>query len=899
MISAIRLALRGAATTPALSMFLVIVIAGLSYLGVAAPMMLEQGRTATIQNATAALPQISRWLTATAPGLPSFDSSADPEAGVWGSALSTIDASRRQQPPALRALLGEPRLMMAIDPQFSIDPDPARTDPVPINKIALVSEVGFESRIAVVEGRLPELTDPAVTVEVALTTEVAEQLAWPVGTERLWDGRTLLLTGTVAAIDPDTPDWAFIPGSLRPVLEVSSTGDQILVGAAFMHVDEVAALEDRVRDVKVTSWIPLDTDQITAASAAAVAAQLRLLTADPIELPMATDSFYNRGLSFSSGLPRVIGDGVTRGQAMTAVVAVAAVGPVAVAIVVLALVTRLIGVRRVGPVRVLRARGASTVRLIVLLGGEGAALGVLGAVIGSSTAAVESGLLAGWVLLIPALLAAVPALVLPWGVLTDAERHQRQDLGVTARRGSPRLIAELLFLALTVVLVALIAARPGGADADPLLLALPVLLGASASILCLRMLPPLLLLAERRGRGRASLTALLGPARARRDPLVRAAPVLAVVIGLGVAVFSVAFASTVTSGIQRSAVMDVGADVRVDASYITEDAAERVAQLEGVAQMAALQGDSAVEAETASENQRAHVYTIDTAEFARMQQGLPAALPLPASLAEPADGDRVPVVASQTLLERLGVDASGDLDEIGLEVGGREVHVIAVAPAQVPFGTAEQWVIVDTENARALGQRNIGLSQLYLSVGPNVDADEVGAAAVREVAGDAVFTTPARTAAVHEQDPAFSVVQGALLAASGIVAVLLAVAVVAMLVLGAVPRARMLAILRALGHPSRGEGRLVTWEVAPALLLALPFGAGVGISMAWLVIPQLDLRGFVGGPTQPPVELGGMWPVIVVVGFALVSAIAVIAATALASRLGTATAVRDGDEREQ
>ena len=899
MISSIRLALRGAATTPALSMFLVVVIAALSYLGVAAPLMLEQGRTATIQSATTALPQISRWLTAGAPGLPAFDATSDSEVGVWGSALSTIDESRREQPAPLRTLLGKPRLMLAIDPQFSIDPDPARTEPVPINKIALVSEVGFRSRIEVAEGRLPEVTDPSAVVEIALTTEVAEQLAWPVGTERLWDGRTLLLTGTVSATDPDAPDWAFIPGSQRPMVEVSSTGDRILVGAAFMHVDEVAALEDRVRDVKVTSWIPLDTDRITAANAAAVAAQLRLLTADPVELPMATDSFYNRGLSFSSGLPRVIGEGVTRGQAMSAVVAVAAIGPVAVAVVVLALVTRLIAVRRVAAVRVLRARGSSTPRLIAHLGGEGAALGALGGMIGVGAAAAEPGLLAGWVLLIPLLLAAVPVAVLPWSVLTQAERHQRHDLGDTARRGSPRLLAELVFLALTAVTIVLIAVRPGGADADPLLLALPVMLGAAASILCLRVLPPLLLLAERRGRRRASLTSLLGPARARRDPLVRAAPVLAVVIGLGVAVFSVSFASTVTNGIARSAVMDVGADVRLDASYITEDAAERVADLPGVARMAALRGDSAVEAETASQDQRAHVYTIDTAEFAAMQQGLPAALPLPASLAEPADGDRVPVVASRTLLERLGVDAGDDLDGIELEVAGTAVRVVAAAPAQVPFGTAEQWVIVDTENARSLGQRNIGLSQLYLSVAPDADAAAVGAAAVGEVAGDAVFTTPARAAAVHEQDPAFSVVQEALLAASGIVAALLAVAVVAMLVLGAVPRARMLAILRTLGHPSRGEGRLVTWEVAPALLLALPFGAGVGIAMAWLVIPQLDLRGFVGGPTQPPVDLGGGWPVVVVIGFALVSAIAVIAATALASRLGTATVVRDGDEQDQ
>lgn len=896
MTSSARLVLRGATTTPALSVFLVVVIAALSYLGVAAPLLLEQGRTATIQRATASLPQTSRWLAADAPGLPAFDATSDPDTGIWGSALAMIDAARRQQPEPLRGVLGAPQMVMAIDPQFSIDKDPERTEPVPINKVALVSDIGLLDRITVADGRLPEVTDPADGVEIVLAVDVAAQLAWPVGSERVWDGLTLRLTGTVTATTPDAGDWAFVPGSLRPMVEVSTSGDRILVGAGFMHVDQVAALPELVRDVKVTAWMPVRTAGIDAANAAALTAQMRLLTADPVYLEMHTDSFFNRGLSFASGLPRVIDDGVSRGEAMTAVVTVAAVGPIAVALVVLALVTRLIAVRRIAAVRVMRARGASSLRLVALLGGEGAALGMLGAGIGAGAAAVQPGWLAGWVLLIPLLLAAVPAAVLPSSTLDDAERHERRDLGGTSHRGSRRLVVEGLFLALTVVLVVLVMVRPGAASADPMLLALPVMLGGAGSILCLRLLPSLLMVAERQARTRPSLSALLGPARARRDPLVRAAPVLAVVIGLGVAVFSVAFAATVTSGIARSAAMDVGADVRVDASYITDGAAERVAALDGVAGMTALRGDSAVQATAGAENQRAHVYTIDSDEFAAMQRGLPAAIPLPPSLAEPAEGEAVPVVASQTLLARLGVDADGDLG--GIEIGGTPVTVVAVAPAQVSFGSAEQWVIVDTVNARALGQRNIGLSQLYLAVSPEADPDEVGAAAAREIAGDASYRTPAQAAAVHEQDPAFSVVQGALLAASSIVAALLAVAVVAMLMLGAVSRARMLAILRTLGHPSRGDARLVTWEVAPALLLALPFGAGVGVAMAWLVIPQLDLRGFVGGPSQPPVVLGGIWPLVVVVGFALVSTVAVAAATVLASRLGTATVIREGDEQE-
>jgi putative ABC transport system permease protein len=106
----------------------------------------------------------------------------------------------------------------------------------------------------------------------------------------------------------------------------------------------------------------------------------------------------------------------------------------------------------------------------------------------------------------------------------------------------------------------------------------------------------------------------------------------------------------------------------------------------------------------------------------------------------------------------------------------------------------------------------------------------------------------------------------------------------------------MLAILRTLGHAPRGAGGLVMWEVAPALLLSLPFGTGVGIAMAGLVIPQLDLRAFVGGAVQPPVVLGGVWLLIAVAAFALVAAVAILVAVLLASRLGMASAIR-ADER--
>ncbi len=882
--------MRGASTTPLLSLFLVVVIAVLSYLGVAAPTLLADGLTATIHRAVATVPELSRWPSATTPGLPAFTTGSDGEAGVWGTAVAALEEHRQEQPEPLRGLLGEPRLVIAVDPSPTVDEDPERVGPVPSNRVGLVSDPGFIDRVDLVEGRLPEVTDPADGIEMVLTESVADQLNWQSGTQRRWEDTTLTLTGVVAPSGRDDGDWPFISGAAEPIVEVDANGDRVLVAAGFMHVDEVAAFTGRISDIKVTSWMPLDADAIDAASAAAVAAQLRLLTATPAEIEMYDRTFYNRGLPFSSALPQAIDTGTARGDAMTSVITVAAVGPISVALVVLILVSRLIALRRVASARVLQARGASAGRLTAMLGGEGAVLGVLGAALGAGIAAVRPGWSGGWGVIIPAVLAAVPALVLPWGALTDAARRGRGDLGERSRTGAARMVLELLILAVTALLAALILTRSAAGAADPLLLAVPVLLGASGGVLALRLLPVLLGLAERRGRRRASLSALLGPARARRSPVVRMAPVLGVVVGLGVAVFSVAFVSTVSDGVERSAAISVGADVRVDAAYIGADGAERVAALDGVRMMAALRGDSSVEASAGPQTARAHLYTIDRDDFVAVQRDSETAIPLPPALADQADGS-VPVVISEGLLVHLGLDDPEDL-----EVAGTPVSVVATAPSQVPFGSAEQWVIVDEVNAAALGERGTGSSRLYLDVISGADPDVVGAEAVATLGGDAAFETPSRVVATYADDPAFSVVRGALLAASVIVAVLLTVGVVATLVLGAPSRARMLAILRTLGHRHRAAGRLVAWEVTPALLTAVPFGVGAGAAMSWLVIPQLDLRGFVGGPAQPSVQSGGAWQLLVVGGFALIATAAVFTASVLASRARAVDTVSTDDE---
>lgn len=885
-----RLLTRGAVTSPLLSLLVIIVIAVLSALAVAAPALLSDGRTATIRRGVASVPDLTRWPSATMPGLPLASRTSDDSLGAWGGALAAVEQLRRTQPEPLRSLLGTPRITVGLDPSSTVDDDPQRTDPVPLNRVGLVSDPGLAGRVDLAEGRMPKKTDPADGVEIVFTRKVADELKWRVGEQRRWDRLQLTLVGIVTPNGKDAGDWTFIGGSSTPRVEVDGGGNRILIGAAFMHVDEASLLDEWTRNAKINSWMPFRTAGVDVTTAERASAQLRLLSADVVAIRMPDNGFYSRGLQFHSTLPQALDAGISRANAMTPVVTVAAVGPMMVALVVLTLVARLIAVRRVAGIRVLRARGASLGRLIALLGGEGALLGAIGAAIGVGGAAATSGLDGGRVLAVPVILALVPAVALPWSTLADAAAEGRRDLGERQGRETGRIALELLALAATVALAILVIARGQGGGADPVLLALTVLLGVVGSILTLRLLPLLLRLAERRGARRESLESLLGPARARRESAVRNAPVFGVVAGLGVAVFSIAFAATVSGGIVRAADIDVGADVRVDAAYITDAAVKDVAALDGVAALAATQDGDNAQISAGTNEQQTRVYVLDRAAFTRVQQGFDTRIPLPASLGERADGP-VPVVMSRALWNELGGA------EAKLEIGRTPVRVVGVVASDVPFGSTDEWVIVDAAGAKAVGQDSTGYSQLYLATASGADPDAVGAAAVAAAGGNAVFTTPERVVAAHAEDPGYTVVRGALLAASGIVAVLLIVAIIATLALGADTRARMLAILRTLGSVRRTAGRLVTWEVAPALLLALPFGVGAGVATAMLVIPQLDLRGFVGGSAQPPVSLGGVWTLAAVVGFALVAAFSVAVAAGLASRLDSADAIRAGDER--
>jgi putative ABC transport system permease protein len=232
-----------------------------------------------------------------------------------------------------------------------------------------------------------------------------------------------------------------------------------------------------------------------------------------------------------------------------------------------------------------------------------------------------------------------------------------------------------------------------------------------------------------------------------------------------------------------------------------------------------------------------------------------------------------------------------------LTIGGEPVDILGSAPTLTPLGSAGNWVAVDRSLADRLVTTDYSPGVVLLDLMPGADDDAVAKEALT-IAGTSNSTaaTPAMIAAVRLIDPALTGVRAALVSAVVVVALLLALAIGMTLVLGAPARGRLLSLLGALGFRRSRELPIVLWEVAPAVVVALPVGVGVGLLLPWVVIPAIDLTGFIGGTAQPAVHLGGWAPALVAAGFLAVTTVAVLLAALVARRVTAARTLRSIDE---
>ncbi|MFF9199650.1 FtsX-like permease family protein [Streptomyces sp. NPDC014779] len=560
--------------------------------------------------------------------------------------------------------------------------------------------------------------------------------------------------------------------------------------------------------------------------------------------------------AFVTDLDRIVAGHAGTRDAIASVVAVAAFGVGAVALVVLAMTGGLFAARRHAELALLRSRGASLAGIGGRLLGEtavisvpAAGLGLLLAVllVGADSAARFLPALAG-----AAAVAVVAAVLLPARAMVQHRRPQlhggREDL-VSARPSTRRTVAELTLLVLAVAAVTALRRR-GTADAgDHLVSAAPVLVALIAAVVLVRLYPLPLRWAARpaaRVRGTVGFLAL---ARAGRSSASGALPLLALLLALTTAAFGGSVLTGVADARDRAASLAVGADARVNGeggrAPLPAGLADAVRGAPGVREVSPVQIEYGLELPsrlgTADQGMGAPLIGVEPVSYARLAArtgfgAFDAGLLKSTGTGGPehtGDSDRViPALASPKVAERLGTRPM----EIIAAAGRFHVKVVAVREA-TPALPDKDFLVV---NGTDLTNRAATALLVTGPAGAPLDAAALRSAVAAHGKGLGVVLREERRAAYVDsplQTGAEGLYRVAIAAGAGyaVLAVLLS------LLQTAPERTTLLARLRTMGLTRRQGRTLLALEALPQALLAAAGGALVGWATIALLSPGVDL----------------------------------------------------------
>ncbi|MBI3751678.1 MAG: hypothetical protein HY263_08515, partial [Chloroflexi bacterium] len=509
---------------------------------------------------------------------------ADPLVNVTGEGAA-IDAT---VPPEVEALVSRHEVLVE-SVRFSVTtPHPGdpttlrfRIQPAAADRIHLtagrmptgtVAHVGDAVNLEVaISNANAAILNVALGGTVALQTDVGDTLAFPEQAASV----TATVVGLFDATSADDPDWLGDPSLARPVVRRPGGDAQFLDMAALLSTDAYAGLVaiDPPSFLRYTFQEFIDPSRIRQRDVATLLPAFRRLEA---RYPSANPR-PQAGAGLRTAIRPFLEGEAARWTAATALLSVAIVGPIAVAAAALGMVAILAARRRRAALSLSRGRGASVTHVTVASVAEGLLLAspsaAIGAAIGSQVAPDDP-------LVLPALTgAAIAALAVTLLTLATVPATGGPAFGSGREISVPRPATprRLVFEGLVVLLAGVGASllrerglRPDG-TADPLIAAVPALVGVSAGLVALRLLPlPTRFLGwlARLRRG------LVGMIAMRRAAGGAGAPVLLVLLATTtIGAFSSAALGYLEQSAEAAGWRSVGADLRVVASqgYLNRD----------------------------------------------------------------------------------------------------------------------------------------------------------------------------------------------------------------------------------------------------------------------------------------------------------------------------------------
>jgi putative ABC transport system permease protein len=868
-LSTIRILARSLAAFPAVLVMIAAVTVALALLATTLPRAIDGVISDMVRHDVRDASPLNRDTIAEGRGLYDLGPSAtgtpanmtEESASVWGRLDDQLGAFHDDLPEPLRGALGDADFTAATVLTLSNRPG------ILSAQLGLRYDPRYLSRITITNGRAPE-NAPAILpsdepLEVIAADSTAEQIQWSIGEQRpLWlnGDQQLVLVGTFTAIDADSGYWTQATATHRPA--VLPGAPPTVQATVFANPVGFPAVLDAQLPVKSSVWYPADPDAIAATTAPSIAAQARQLATT--EQPLRDSA--QPWLVFTTGLPEVLEEALARSVSTQAVLTLISVSPIGLALVLEVLVARLAAERLRPSLALLAARGASrrqrltAVSLpVLLLGLVAAAVGCgLGLLVPGGAFGAIGQLAVGVAAIVPALLLA--GFTASVGASPGPER---------VRLGRPlRVASEVLVLLVTgAAVIATVqrgstadgTASPGGAagSVDLLAAAIPLLLSLLGCVVALRVYPVLVRRWLDAALSRRGIGAFVGLARAIRGGTAGLIPLLAMVLGVSVAVFSGLLSATLTTGLQTGAHATVAADISIENVRLDQDALQELRTIDGVAAVTGVAIDPSQKFEFTGHAQvRASVLLVDSAELAGVQAGVPGRVPLDSQLLGET-GDAAPMMVSTQLSAALAGDREAELND-------HPVRVVAAPLAGRQLGLTDNWVLIDRAHSEAIYFISSDVSTRVLvrvepgaSIPAVVDrlSAAVPASATAPSSTTPSFTTVAQTVARLSTNPAVREVHTAAGAAIAGAAFITSLALVLTLLLDGPARRDAVALLSKVGLSRRQGAAIVRWEIAPLSIAGLVGGALLGAVLSLVVLAIVDLRPFTGGFDQPAIAV--------------------------------------------
>lgn len=837
---------------------------------------------------------------------------------------------RRQLPDSVLALVDEHHYVVDSTRFRLLDPPNYRTF------VTLRFQDGLDEKLDLVEGRWPAPTpeaspDEATEVdvprlEIALSDATAAATLIEVGDllEANADPNDPLLrnvfprpttaveievVGLFAVRDPAARFW-YDDRGLGEIAIGGSDDDPIAFATGLFAPDAYAdllalGLPNRYR------WREfVDVERLDAGQLGALVPDLRRVAAS-----FATVGAIRPGSTVvRSGLLDIIEKYLDQRATSEAALSVAALGPLTVAAGAVGLIGFLVIRRRRPALALARGRGASGGQLLAAQLWEGLLLTTPAALLGLGAALVLVAARASRLSQLGAILVALGATALllasTWPVARRVRRELEREDPATFRLSPRRLVFESLVVGLSLTAAWLLRERglEGGASArtgfDPFLAASPLLIGLAVGLLTIRLYPlPVLALGWLMAR-RRDLVPVLGLRNLGRHPTTGYLPLLILMLTVAIGSFSSVIAVSIERSQFEVAWQEVGADYRVESPTGSAlGPSVDPGAVAGVEAVAAGLIATEVPLSTGPGRRFSMLFeAIEPAAHANVLASLPVSLDLPPSFAQPPTGlgtgtADLPIPAAVSIRLPNGADplATGDVFELGIDGQTLTFRVEGFVASFPGIARTEPFVIAPFESVAAAWQGSPPRPTTYFLRGP---AGLEGGLRAKQEDGPGmplVTSRYERFAAMHDA-PLVAAVVGGFAVALGVAGAYAALAVVAVVILHAQRRSRELAFLRTLGLTERQVAGLTLVEQGLPVVLALVVGVALGLGLAWLLAPGIDLAAFSSRGTTVLLQVDPGSIAGVVVAVVAVVAVAIAASSWLARRLDLGQALRIGEE---